>query len=210
MAYAFSSDVLVQHPARDRALTVAMSVTLHVVLGWAVISLLTVRVIPEPEPPRTIEMATPMAMPVPEAPRITPDTPPALPERPRSDLVPPKPDDPVAPPAPPSRPAAPPSVGTPGAIGTVSGPVGPAASAPRPTYRAPVIYPGRAARAERDGVAVVEVLIAAGGAVTDVQLIDETPGGYGFGEAAMSSVRQWRFETAAPGVYRVTVRFELE
>ena len=207
MAYVLSSREFVDHAGRDRALTIAGSVVLHAALGWAVFSLLTVRTLPEPDPPMTIEMAPPFAMPAPAAPDISPDTPPTLPERPRSDLVPPKPETPPATPRPPSTP--PIAVGT-GASGPVTGVAGPAAAAPRPTYRAPVIYPTRAANAERDGVAVVEVLIAAGGAVSDVRLIDETPGGYGFGEAAMRSVRQWRFETAAPGVYRVTVRFTLE
>lgn len=207
MAYALSSRSMLTHPARDRAMIVAASILLHAALGWAVLNLLTVRVVPEPEPPMTVEIAPPMAMPAPAAPAVTPDTPPALPDRPRSELVPPKPDTPPAPPSPPSPPS---TIGVTGGTGPVAGPAGPASAAPRPTYRAPVVYPGRAELAERNGVAVVEILVAAGGAVADVRLIDETPGGYGFGEAAMKSVRQWRFETAAPGVYRVTVRFELE
>lgn len=210
MAYALSSRSSVTHPARDRAMIVAASVLLHAGLGWAILNLLTVRVLPEPAPPMTVEMAPPMAMPAPAAPAVTPDAPPALPEKPRSDLVPPKPETPEAPPAPASPPTPPTTIGVTGGAGPVAGPVGPAAAAPRPTYRAPVVYPTRAEIAERNGVAVVEILVAAGGAVTDVRLIDETPGGYGFGDAAMKSVRQWRFETAAPGVYRVTVRFELE
>ncbi|MFT3808593.1 MAG: TonB family protein [Micropepsaceae bacterium] len=188
----------------------ATSIVLHAALGWAVLNLLTVRVLPDPDPPMTIEMAPPMAMPAPAAPAVTPDTPPALPERPRSELAPPKPETPDTPPAPPSPPSQPATIGVTGGTGPVAGPVGPAAAAPRPTYRAPAVYPGRARLAERNGVAVVEILVAAGGAVTDIRLIDETPGGYGFGDAAVKSVRQWRFETAAPGVYRVTVRFEME
>ncbi len=210
MAYALSpSAPFSPDRLRDRTgFTIAASILLHVAVGWGVLNLLIVRTVPEPEQPMVIEIAPPMAMPAPAAPSVTPDTPPVLPERPRSELVPPRPDTPPAPPAP-SRPA-PSTAGTPGGIGIASGPVGPPAAAPRPTYRADVVFPRRAQIAERNGVAVVEVLIAAGGIVSDVRIVSETPGGYGFGDAALDSVRQWRFETAQPGVYRVTVRFTME
>lgn len=212
MAYALSPNVSeFREPVRERAaLTVAVSVLLHVAVGWAVLNLIVVRTLPERDPPLTIEIAPPAAMPASQAPTVSPDTPDTLPERPRSELAPPRPDNPEAPPA-----AAPPqptsaATGASGAPGIASGPVGPPAAAPRPTYRAPIAFPHKAQVAERKGVAVVEVLIAAGGSVTDARLVSETPKGYGFGEAAMESVRQWRFETAQPGVYRVTVRFALE
>lgn len=210
MAYALSPNApFPQDRIRDRTgITMAASVLLHVAVGWGLLNLLIVRTVPEPEQPMVIEIAPPMAIPAPAAPIVTSDTPPALPERPRSELVPPRPDTPPAPPAPPQP--APSTAGTDGGIGIASGPVGPPASAPRPTYKVPVDYPRRAQTAERNGIAVVEVLIAAGGAVTDVRVISETPGGYGFGAAALASVRQWRFETAQPGVYRVTVRFVVD
>lgn len=188
-------------------LTVAASIVLHAALGWAIVSLFVPRMLPEPADPLTIEIAPPMSLPAPAAPNISSDAPPVLPERPRSELAKPEPEAPRTVTA--STPAQMSAVDAQSGVGIASGPVGPAASAPRPTYRADVDYPRRAQLAERNGIAVVEVLIAAGGGVSDVRLISETPGGYGFGDAALASVRQWRFETAQPGVYRVTVRFTL-
>lgn len=196
-------------PENERAAaTVALSVGLHVLLGWAVLHMLIERPLPVADEPMTIEIAPPMAMPAPAAPEVTPDRPQTLPERERSELAPPKPETDPSPPAPPAQP---PAVTGPVTIpGPPSPPAAEPAAAPRPTYRANVDYPARARTAERNGVAVVEVLVAAGGSVADVRIVSETPGGYGFGEAAMKSVRQWRFETAQPGVYRVTVRFKLD
>lgn len=209
MAYALSPNASVAYPHRERAaFTVVASVLLHVAVGWAVLNLLIVRTIPEPEQPLAIEIAPPMAMPAPAAPSITPDRPEALPVPARSELVAPKPESPETPPAPPQPAQG--SLGGPGSSGVAVGPVGPPLAAPRPTYRAPVEFPRRAQIAEREGVAVVEVLIAAGGTVTDARVISETPEGYGFGQAALNSVSQWHFETAEPGVYRVTVRFTME
>lgn len=198
-------------PGRDRTtLTVAASVLLHAALGWAVINMLVIQKLPETEEPLAIEIAPPVAMLAPAAPAISPDRPDELPMPVRSELVPPRPDMPETPPAPAQPPVNAGSVGAPGSSGVGVGPVGPPLAAPRPTYRAPVEFPRRAQVAERSGVAVVEVLIAAGGAVSDVRLVSETPGGYGFGDAAIESVSNWRFETAQPRVYRVTVRFNLD
>jgi protein TonB len=208
MAYALFPNASIERPLRERAwITVAASVLLHVAVGWAVISLLVVRTIPEPDQPTVIEMAPPMALPAPAAPSITPDEREALPMPERSELAIPKPDTPPTPPHPPTNAG---SVGAPGSNGVGAGPVGPPMAAPRPTYRAPVVFPRRAQVAEREGVAVVEVLIAVGGGVSDIRLVSETPGGYGFGDAALKSVANWRFDTAQPGVYRVTVNFRME
>ena len=210
MVYAQSPSGSVSLASRERtAITVLGSIVLHLLLGWAVLHLLVGRTLPPPEELMTIEIAPPMAVPARAAPAVTTDAPPVLPERPRSELALSKPDpQPAAAPQPaPSRPVA--SEALEG-IGVAAGPVGPPAAAPRPTYRTDVVYPVRAQTAERSGVAVVEVLIAAGGAVTDVRVVSESPGGYGFGQAALESVRQWRFDTAQPGVYRVTVRFTLD
>lgn len=209
MAYALSPNASINRPVRERdALTVVVSVLLHVVVGWVVIDLLVVRTLPDPEKPLVIEMAPPMELPAPAAPGVIPDEPEALQMPVRSDLVPPKQETPPAPPSPP-RPIAG-SVGAPGSTGVGVGPVGSPLAAPRPTYRAPVTFPHRAQVAERNGIAVVEVMIAAGGTVSDIRVISETPDGYGFGDAALMSVAKWRFETAQPGVYRVTVRFTME
>lgn len=211
MVYAQSSGVPVtRNPLRERAtLTIAGSVALHLAVGWLVIDQLVARVVPEPGRPMVIEIAPPIARPAPAAPEVTPDRPETLAEPVRSELAPPRPETP--PPAPASADPAPPSpVVAAGPAAPSAQPAPPPAAAPSPTYRAPMTYPARAETAQRAGVAVVEILVGEGGGVTDLSVISEMPTGYGFGAAAVDSIRKWRFETAQPGIYRVTVKFKLD
>ena len=53
-------------------------------------------------------------------------------------------------------------------------------------------YPNRALTAEVTGRATLNCLVLPTGAVTDCNVTNETPGGYGFGRAAQSLSRQFR------------------
>lgn len=198
--------------ARERtALTVAGSVLLHLALGWFLVSLLVVRAVPEPPEPMTIEIAPPMALPAPAPPSVTHDSQETKADKPRGEI-----GLPAAESVPFEQAAASPPADPPAGSGASDGPEaagvppGPPTAAPRPTYRAPMTFPYRAELAGRTGSAVVEILVGAGGAVTDLRIVSEAPSGWGFGEAAAESVWKWRFESAKPGVYRVTVRFTLD
>ena len=83
-------------------------------------------------------------------------------------------------------------------------------TAPQPTKRVTPRYPRRAEERDREGSVALEVEVGQGGSVTAVRIISETPGGFGFGDAAEAAVLQWEFATARPGRYAVTVKFTLE
>jgi bla regulator protein blaR1 len=55
-------------------------------------------------------------------------------------------------------------------------------------------YPATAIRARREGHAEVRLTVDPDGRVVDAAIIEESPRGYGFGEAALQAVRQWQFE----------------
>lgn len=55
-------------------------------------------------------------------------------------------------------------------------------------------YPSMAARHSQEGQAEVSLIVGPNGRVIDAEVIKEMPGGYGFGEAALQAVEQWRFE----------------
>jgi TonB family protein len=56
--------------------------------------------------------------------------------------------------------------------------------------------PAEAVQARQDGVALVRILIGEDGSVTDACPIEVVPPGYGFEQAAVRALRQWRFEPA--------------
>jgi len=58
-------------------------------------------------------------------------------------------------------------------------------------------------------IEIGHVIVRAGSPFVDAGIIGESPQGYGFGDAALKSVRQWQFAGAAAGAYIVTVRFAL-
>ena len=198
-----------QAPRRfSLAATILISVLIHVIIGWYVVSqLISGLPIPEDEP-MVVEVTRMEPLP-PKPPVITPDeplplNPPSIPihvpDVVRADsIVPPSPLDP-APEAP---------VVTTGPVVATPAPAGPRA-APAPTVRTSVVYPRRAERLEVEGMATVQIQVGEGGKVQNVTIVSETPDGYRFGEAAADSVWQWEFATAQPGVYRVTVKFKLD
>jgi bla regulator protein blaR1 len=55
-------------------------------------------------------------------------------------------------------------------------------------------YPAVAVRQGREGRAEVRLKVDRDGRVVDVEIVEETPAGLGFGQAAVQAVEQWRFE----------------
>ena len=55
-------------------------------------------------------------------------------------------------------------------------------------------YPTGAVRKGREGRAEVRLTVGPDGRVVDAEIVEEIPSGYGFGEAAVQAVEQWRFE----------------
>jgi protein TonB len=79
----------------------------------------------------------------------------------------------------------------------------------RPTVRARPAYPPDLQRAGIEGVAVVRVVVEEDGTVSDAS-IARTSGHAGFDEAAVASLRAWRFEPPGRRVRTdVSVRFRL-
>lgn len=191
--------------SRPRGLSwaVAFSILLHIAAIWYFVSRFVIE--PALEEPQTINIdIQPLVLPpTPPPPAITPDRP----QTPRF-----KPRDPIAQPeAPPMPPIPlPPQVPTeePPTVNTLPETV--PAAAPTPTHRVNPAYPRRAEAAEMEGTATIQLTIGAGGVVTSVEIIGESPLGYGFGEAAKRAVGKWEFADTAPGTYRVTVRFAMQ
>lgn len=185
--------------------TIAISILLHFAIGWYFVRGLVgdMRVQLEPE-------AIPVVMP----PRvIAPPPPPPPPEVQEDKIIPKAPiRTPVVQPTASTVEPAPIAPSEPAPV--VEAPVGAAppapAVAPKPTRRVQPTYPRKAAEREVSGYATVQITIAAGGTVTEVAVVDESPRGYRFGEAAADAVYQWEFASAAPGTYRVTVRFDIQ
>jgi protein TonB len=204
---AFRSAAARQPRISALGLTILVSILLHALLGWYVVSQLIsgmpvpaddpiaieiTRVEPAPPPPPVVKPDEPIIRDLPPPPVRRP---PFVPDAAIVEPTPlqPAPEAPVTRPAPTLDPAPPAPV-----------------AAPAPTYRAPVIYPARAEAREIEGRATVQITVGAGGRVESVQIVDETPAGYRFGEAAADSVWKWEFANALPGTYRVTVRFKLD
>lgn len=86
---------------------------------------------------------------------------------------------------------------------------------PRPAQRVAPDYPPRARKDFVTGYVTMSLLIGIDGAVQDVRVLEAEPAGV-FDDAAMSAVRQWRFQPAmyqgrpVPLRARQTLRFELE
>lgn len=98
---------------------------------------------------------------------------------------------------------------------TTAADAGPPLVAARPTTRTPPRYPAAARAAGTTGVVVVQIHIDDAGAVDDVRVVESTPPGV-FDDAAVESVRAWRFEPATSAGrataswVRQTIRFTLE
>ena len=208
MAYALPNAALAPDRSnRNDALkwTVGLSVLLHLAVGGIIVNqLISVPALEaEPEPIK-VEIQ-PL-----ERPKPPPPPPPQVIEDKQTPRVKPREALPVpeAPPMPPIElPPQPPSNAEP----TVTSlPETVPAMAPKPTVRVPPKYPARAETREISGTATVQITVAPGGAVSDVQIVSETPTNYGFGDAAADAVWQWQFADAQPGTYRVTVKFRLD
>lgn len=72
-------------------------------------------------------------------------------------------------------------------------------------------YPGRAHRRLTDGRVELEFVVGRDGRVNDIEILQETPQRWRFGEAASAAVAQWRFEPFRRGDQPVarTVRVEV-
>lgn len=87
---------------------------------------------------------------------------------------------------------------------------------PSPARRVSPKYPKRAQEREKEGSAIVRFTIAVDGSVKNVQLVQENPGGYGFGEAAVKAVGQWKYDPQirdgkpVERPVQLTVEFNLE
>ena len=83
---------------------------------------------------------------------------------------------------------------------------------PKPVYRGGLVYPERAAEANRSGYVIFSFIIRKDGSVGDPQVIEEVPDGYGFATAAKKAFPKWRFDPKlvdgkpvdAPAQIRVT------
>ena len=209
MAYAlpYGAPAPEQSNRNDLRWTVGLSILFHIAVGWIIVNqLIGVPALEAEREPPVITIEPIYIPPVPPAPIVEADPPP-IKDVPRPPTI---HQPPVIAEAPPMEPSPFPPQPAP-----VAGPVGPPttqtvpAAAPRPTKRVPPVYPERAETREIEGVATVQITVAPGGAVSDVQIVSETPENYHFGEAAADAVWQWQFADAQPGTYRVTVRFKL-
>ncbi len=73
----------------------------------------------------------------------------------------------------------------------------------------PLKYPRRALEREKEGEALLSIVLGDGGHVVDVSIAKEMPSGYGFGDAAKAAVSDLIFPRAKPGRYQITIRFRL-
>lgn len=85
---------------------------------------------------------------------------------------------------------------------------GPGITPPVLTQHAPPAYPSAANQQGIERSVVVEILIDKSGALTEATVLH--PAGYGFDEAALAAVRQWRFKPALSGDKPVECRMITE
>jgi|GEM_PF-6502183 len=77
-------------------------------------------------------------------------------------------------------------------------------------------FPGNARRRGTDGKVELEFLVDADGRVRDINVVEESPQGWRFGQAATEAIAQWRFEPYRRGtdaverLVRVEVDFDLK
>ncbi len=83
----------------------------------------------------------------------------------------------------------------------------PAASGPVPLTRPDPVYPPAADKAGIIGKVNARIEVDQAGRVTNVELIEEDPAGFGFGEAATAALKSWTFEPGRPGRTFVTLEF---
>jgi TonB family protein len=92
--------------------------------------------------------------------------------------------------------------------------VGPDVKPPLPVLRAPAEYTEVARRNRVEGTVIIETLIRRSGRVTDIRVLKGLPDG--LTEAAVETVRQWRYRPAVRNgvpvsvVYNLTINFKLE
>lgn len=67
--------------------------------------------------------------------------------------------------------------------------------APRATYQSPVAYPPRARAQGQEGYVVLSLLIGLTGEIEQIEVVESYPEGT-FDEAALTGIRQWRFDPA--------------
>ncbi len=188
--------------------TMALSVLAHIGIGYLVLTQLIGMKFSETEPePIRVEIQPLVRPAAPPPPAVQPDEI-RQPERPRAtprEVAVPKvhTDVPPLPLAP-----QPPTDQEGGTVTTLPETV--PAMAPAPTRKVQPTYPPRAEEREIAGRATVEITVGAGGAVSAIRLVQESPQGYGFGDAAIDAVARWEFASAQPGTYRVTVKFALD
>ena len=77
-------------------------------------------------------------------------------------------------------------------------------------------YPERAIERDKSGVVRLRLVIATDGSVSDVQVIEEDPTGFGFGRAAIAAARRQKFQprmrdgSPIEGEFTFTYRFRLQ
>ena len=77
------------------------------------------------------------------------------------------------------------------------------------------VFPERALEAGRSGLVTLTFTVDERGRVSNIEVLEETPGGYGFARAARAAITRWTFEpqrvdgTAVVYQARYTIRFDL-
>lgn len=84
------------------------------------------------------------------------------------------------------------------------------AAVAEPLTRIPPDYPPSALRRAIGGNAVVLVYVDEKGAITRGVVLNEEPGGEGFGAATLRAVKRWTFKAGKPGQYVVEHVFKTE
>jgi TonB family protein len=70
-------------------------------------------------------------------------------------------------------------------------------------------YPEAARRAQKEGFVELEFTVGVDGKTTDIKVVKEEPKGFGFGRAAIESVKRWRFTPAKKGGENVPMRVKI-